>query len=293
MKKVSVIIPFYNQVGWLSEAVQSVLDQTYDNLEIIVINDGSAEDVTDFLNRYEKNIIYQYKENGGAATARNLGMQLATGDYIAFLDSDDIWLPTKTEKQIAFMEEVGAMWSHTGFYYWQPSKDKLTRVNNSDDYGDIYKKTFISIRIATPSVIINKKIIEEYPDYNFPVDLRIGQDTAFFHAISRHYEIALLEEPLVKVRMRGNNSSTRAIVRFNLRAKNYLEIKSDPEVSPTVKRIKYIYYLYSKLFGQTTNKYKEFIAKCFWTFPYAIERCYIKYLVKRNRPNKQFIKKHY
>src|SRR5690554_2836035 len=100
-KKVSVIIPFYNGVEWLCEAVQSVLDQTYKNFEIIVVNDGSPEDVSGLLSKYGNKIIYRYKENGCAATARNLAMEIATGEYLAFLDSDDLWLPAKTEKQIA------------------------------------------------------------------------------------------------------------------------------------------------------------------------------------------------
>src|SRR5690606_13284878 len=290
-KKVSVIIPFYSGVDWLSEAVQSVLDQTYDNFEIIVVNDGSGEDVTSFLNQYGDKIIYRYKENGGAATARNLAMRIATGDYLAFLDSDDIWLPTKTEKQIAFMEEIGALWSHTGFYYWTPETDKLERIDNSCDYGSIYEKTFISIKIATPSVVIHQKVIQEYPEIDFPVELRKGQDTAFFRSLSNYYKIALIEEPLVKVRMRGSKSNTLAIVRFNLRAYSYPAIKSDPTVPKDVKRIRYIYYVYGKIFGKTSNKFKEFIAKCFWTLPYTMERLYVRRFVRKNKQDELFIKR--
>lgn len=290
-KKVSVIIPFYNGVEWLSEAVQSVLDQTYKNFEIIVVNDGSPEDVSKFLEKYEDRIIYRYKENGGAATARNLAMQIATGDYFAFLDSDDIWFPTKTEKQIAFMEETEAMWSHTGFYHWNPETDKMKRVDNSNDYGCIYEKIFVSIRIATPSVIVNKKVFEEHPEINFPVELRKGQDTAFFHMLSEHYPLALLTEPLIKVRQHGNNSRAQAVVRFNLRGDSYQKIKDDPKVPKGIKRIRYIYYLYSKLFGRTTNKFKEFLAKCFWTLPYGIERIYIKKIIKRLEQDEKYISK--
>ena len=106
-KKVSVIIPFYNGVNWLCEAVQSVLDQTYKNVEIIVVNDGSPENVQSFLDKYGTLVNYNYQENQGPAVARNLGMHLATGDYLAYLDSDDVWVPTKLEKQIGFMESNG------------------------------------------------------------------------------------------------------------------------------------------------------------------------------------------
>ena len=115
MKKVSVIIPFYNGIHWLCEAVESALNQTYSNIEIIIVNDGSTEDITEFLKKFGDSIVYAYQKNQGAASARNYGIKLANGDYIAFLDADDIWLPTKLEKQIFFIEEIGAMWCHTNY----------------------------------------------------------------------------------------------------------------------------------------------------------------------------------
>ena len=286
---VSVVIPFYNRVDWLGEAIESVLNQTYDNFEIIVVNDGSTEKMDDFLYKYGDKIIYRYKENGGAATARNLALEIATGDYIAFLDSDDIWLSNKTEKQISFMEKVNAMWSHTGFYNWNPDTDSVKTVDNRNDYGYVYEKIFISIYIATPSVILNRRVLDEHPELMFPVELRKGQDTAFFHALSRYYPLALVSEPLVRVREHGGNSKYQAIVRFNLRGSTYENIKNDPNVPNGVKRIKYIYYVYSKIFGKTTNNLKEFIAKCFWTIPYVIERIYVRKIIRNLNQDKKYI----
>ena len=97
-KKVSVIIPFYSRLDWLYEAIESVLAQTYPIHEIILVNDGSKEDLTEFLDKYGKRIIYLKQENAGPAAARNNGIRRATGDYIAFEDSDDVWMPTKLEK---------------------------------------------------------------------------------------------------------------------------------------------------------------------------------------------------
>lgn len=286
---VSVIIPFYNNVDWLCEAVQSVLDQTYDNFEIIVVNDGSPEDVSDFLLKYREKIIYRYKDNGGAATARNLAMEIATGDFIAFLDSDDTWLPTKTEKQIAFMLRTGAVWSHTGFYYWNPDTYNKKVVNNFHDFGDIYQKYFISVRIATPSVIIKKELLIEHPDLKFPVDYRKGQDSKFFHNISKNYPLYLIKEPLVKVRLRGNNTNTRALVRFSLRSRQYLLLKENEneyrKVSPTIKLIFKIYHFYKRIFGYyeiNGPRIKELIAKFFWVVPFFIERFYLRYVILKS-----------
>lgn len=112
MRKVSVIIPFYQHMDRLTEAVESVLQQNYDNIEIIVINDGSPEDISDFLERFKGKIIYEMKPNGGQATARNRGIEIATGDIIAFLDSDDMWLPQKLFVQVKAMEMSNAIWSY-------------------------------------------------------------------------------------------------------------------------------------------------------------------------------------
>jgi glycosyltransferase involved in cell wall biosynthesis len=96
--KISVIIPFYKGKKWLKEAIDSVLNQTYSNLEIIVINDGSIEDISDLEIRYKQKVCFIKVQNGGAGSARNIGINNSTGTYVAFLDSDDLWLKTKIEQ---------------------------------------------------------------------------------------------------------------------------------------------------------------------------------------------------
>lgn len=298
-KKVSVIIPFYNGVDWLCEAVQSALDQTYKNLEIIVINDGSPENVDDFLKKYGDKIIYKYKKNGGPASARNLAMQIATGDYFAFLDSDDVWLPDKTKKQIAFMEQCNAMWSHTGFYYWKPENNSLKTVDIYNNYDDVYLQSFVSLKISTPSIVINKKCFEEHPEFSFPQNMRYGQDSKLFQMLSKYYPIALLCEPLMKIRLRGTNTNTRALIRISLKSSAYYEIKQNTNneyerITPTVKFIYSIYALYDNFFIWIDKKIKvpyntkEFLAKCLWSIPFIIERIYVKYIVFKNKKNKKY-----
>ena len=289
-KKVSVIIPFYNGVTWLCEAVQSVLDQTYKNVEIIVINDGSPEDITPFLNKYKEKVIYYKQENQGPAVARNYGMQIATGTYIAFLDSDDLWLPTKLEKQIPFMENNGFKWSHTGFYFWWPQNNRLEIVNNKNDYDDISLQMKISFRMATPSVVIHHDVIKEHPEINFPPELRKAQDTAYFKKLAKYYKVALIQEPLVKVRMRGENTNTLVLLRFEKKNELYIETKKQPEkFSFTEKFIYTIYHIYHKIFGKKRNKLKEFVAKCFWAIPFSIERIYLKHLIRQTTKSEKYI----
>lgn len=287
MKKVSVIIPFYKGLDWLFEAVDSVLNQTYVNIEIIVINDGSSEDITPFLEKYGDRVLYHYQENQGAAVARNLGMSLASGDYIAFEDSDDIWLPTKLEKQISSMEDNGFDWSHTGWYNWWPTTGKLQLVDNSNDYDDMRKQLMVSCHIATPSVVVSRKTMEEHPEILFPVELRKGQDTAYYRKLSNYYQLALIQEPLVKVRMREDNSYKDILKRFELRAKDYKENK---RILPLWMRINgKIYVLYHKLFGKKASDMKLTVAKCFLVIPYIMERIYVNWLVRTSKKNNRYL----
>lgn len=289
MKTVSVIIPFYSRIDWLYEAVESVLSQTYPIHEIILVNDGSNEDVTGFLEKYGNRIVYIYQKNSGPAAARNNGIRHATGDYIAFEDSDDIWLPTKLEKQIAFMESIGAMWCHCGFYYWWPNSNKLKSVNVSRDYGDVYLQRHISTKIATPGVVLDRSIYCE-GNYFFPEGVRNGEDDMLYTKLSEKYLLALVEEPLLKVRMRGTNSQNHAIERFHLRSQNYQRWKSENQSLTTMTHVIYWFYsLYSKVFRLNSNKFEDFAAKCCWTIPYVLERLYVRYIFSHMLKDEKFI----
>ena len=291
MKTVSVIIPFYSHIDWLYESIESVFAQTYPIHEVILINDGSKEDMTAFLQKYGKKIHYIYQENAGPAAARNNGIRHASGDYIAFEDADDIWLPNKIEKQVAFMEMIGAFWSHTGFYYWWPDKDRLKVVDTSRDYGDVYLQRHVSTQIATPAVMIDRRIFDENQIF-FPEDVRNGEDDRFYLELSRCYKLALIDEPLLKVRMRGNNSQTKAIERFNLRHSNYKRwIKNGDNLTPTIHLIYFFYSVYSKMFRKESNRFKDFLAKCLWTLPYIIERIYVRYLYTSTNKDSTFVTK--
>jgi glycosyltransferase involved in cell wall biosynthesis len=103
---VSVIIPTYNRAEMLIRAIRSVLKQTYEDYEIIVVDDGSTDDTAKVMKAYENDKFkyIRYSLNKGGAFARNLGLDSSRGKYIAFLDSDDEWLPTKLEKQTKFID---------------------------------------------------------------------------------------------------------------------------------------------------------------------------------------------
>ena len=102
---VSVVVPVFNGERYIQEAIESVYSQTYSNLEIIVVDDGSTDSSATKLAKF-KSITYKQQNNSGPAVARNLGVQLARGEYIAFLDQDDVWMPRKLEEQVACFSEA-------------------------------------------------------------------------------------------------------------------------------------------------------------------------------------------
>lgn len=104
LSRVSVIIPTYNRAAVIGRTIDSVLAQTYPNIEVIVVDDGSTDDTRDVLSRYDERVRYVYQQNSGPSAARNRGVAQSTADYIAFLDSDDIILPTKVAKQVAYLD---------------------------------------------------------------------------------------------------------------------------------------------------------------------------------------------
>lgn len=286
---VSVVIPFYSNKEWLRESLKSVFDQTFTDFEVIIVNDGSNEDITDVIDLYKGRILYYQQENKGPAAARNLGISKAKGKYIAFEDSDDVWLPTKLEKQISFMEDRRLVWSHTGFYNWWPDENIIKKVNVEREYGDIYFQRFISVKMATPCVaILREFLIKE--GLQFPEQYRNGEDGALWTKLSKLQPVGLILEPLTKVRMRKDNSFTHAIERFRLNAISYKIIKESPQDYPKgIIFIKHIYYCYSKIFSGKITPLKNTIAKFFWVMPYCLERLYVKKLAKNTNKDDKYI----
>lgn len=219
--KISVIIPTYNRAHLISRAIQSVLDQTYRDLEIIVVDDGSADNTEEVIKSFknEKIRYLQHNKNKGASAARNTGIRASRGEYIAFQDSDDEWFPDKLEKQIkAFNNsspEVGVVYS--GFY--RVEGDKKIYVPNDDRFtykeGNIHGELLKGNFVGTPAVLIKKECFErvKYFDEYIPA----LEDWELWIEISKHYHFKYIDEPLL------NSYSTPNSV--NLNQKNLLKAR--------------------------------------------------------------------
>lgn len=278
---VSVVIPFYSGKDWLFEAIKSVLNQTYKNIEVLVINDGSSENIDDIINKFKPRIRVIKKTNGGPASARNLGIKIAKGKYIAFLDSDDLWLPEKLEKQINFMEKTKYVWSHHSYQmFWENSK-KSRVVDTSKYSGNVYRDTYISFKVQTSTVVIRKSILIENNIY-FP-NMRYGQDLEFFRRLSKLYHLGYVDGILSKFRIRGTNAGFRAKIQLYNRANTWENIKNNNELlkllpKPIIfsyKLTKYLSKYVSKLDTIiNSEKTKEVISKFLYVLPYSIFKIY-------------------
>jgi len=252
---VSVIIPFYSRVDWLSEAVDSVLAQTYKPVEIIVVNDGSSESMESFLSKYGEQILYLTKENGGPASAKNLGIEKASGEYLAFLDSDDLWLPNKLERQIEHMNQRELAWSHTSYMtFSNVDGHTIKNVDASDYVGNVYPLVCISSPIATPCVVIRASVLKANNELRFPENMRYGEDTGLWAKMAALYPIGVVDEYLTLVRMRGTNASQSALIQLKARDQVYKLITEEIVTACPEKKLSFTNRLFFSLssFGSRT-----------------------------------------
>ena len=204
MPRVSVIIPTYNRREYVQEAIDSVLTQTYTDYEIIVIDDGSTDGTGEALQaRYGDRIHYEWQENQGESVARNRGIELAQGEYIAFLDSDDLWLPEKLEKQARILDEnpnVGLVYAQAQFI---DEDGVLLESGTSADseVAEAFDKTVLYFwnPIGGPSkTLICKAVLDRVG--GFDPQIRFGEDRDLWFRIADQSKVLGITEVLVAIR---------------------------------------------------------------------------------------------
>lgn len=280
---VSVVIPFYSGVDWLIEALDSVINQTYKNIEILVINDGSPEDLDEVKNKFKSRIQIIYKKNGGPASARNLGIEKSKGKYVAFLDSDDIWLPQKLEKQISYMESNHIIWSQHSYEMFWENKNKTKIIDTSKFQGNVYQYCLTSFKVQTSCVVVLREAMIKY-NIIFPVEKRFGQDGAFYRKLAAIYPLGYINDVLSKFRIRGSNAGFRAKVQIDDRASIWNEIRSNKKVVNNLPKPIVCVYKLLRLESKFVNflnktliksdKLLEYISKLLYLIPYIIIKLY-------------------
>ena len=213
MVKVSVITPVYNAEKYISEAIESVLNQSYEDFEVIVIDDGSKDNTLSIIKKYNRKIRWKSQENKGQASAINEGIKMAKGEYVAYLDADDVCMPDRLEIQVKYLDErrnVGLVYSS---FYQINSSGEIQRFIRAHPYDD-----FVLLQedyIARSTVMHRKKCLDEVG--LFDESITGDDDWDMWIRVSEKFGIGYVEKPLVKYRVHGENISLMRLKRLAYR----------------------------------------------------------------------------
>ncbi|MCX9083030.1 MAG: glycosyltransferase family 2 protein [Candidatus Methanoperedens sp.] len=203
---VSVIIPTYNRANLIGRAIQSAIDQTYQNIEIIIVNDASNDNTEEIVTKFRnKDVVYiRHENNKGGGAARNTGIIASRGQYIAFLDDDDEWLNDKLEKQVNAIKTLSPEWGgiYCGFYRISDKKTEKVEVFKQGDLKTELLREKFDIGSSSTLLFIKKIILEIGL---FDETFERNQDYELLIRFFRKYKLFSLKEPLVKIYTRNYN----------------------------------------------------------------------------------------
>ena len=214
-KLVSIVIPAYNRENIIRECLESVLNQTYKNIEIIVVDDCSDDNTVNVVNSIgdERIRCCKLQQNSGACFARNYGAALARGEYIAFQDSDDIWLPEKLEKQVKYLEKGNFDMVFCGMQRIMEGKTEkfFYPPMDFDESGSAPEQILFENRISTQCILMCKYVFEKV---KFDPEIKRFQDWDYAINAAHYFNIGYLKEALVISEIQANSISKNAN-RFN------------------------------------------------------------------------------
>ncbi|MEQ8364112.1 MAG: glycosyltransferase [Cyclobacteriaceae bacterium] len=261
---VSVICLCYNQARYVVEAMQSVIDQTYLAVELIVVDDAStdnsAEVIKDFVKNKEQIKFVQLKENVGNCAAFNKGFELSSGTYIIDLAADDILLPTRIEEGVNSLEKAGddfgvqfsdaQLISDEGEYIGLHSDNY---PHNSIPHGDIYRDVIARYFILSPTMLIKRKVLELLNGYD---EQLAYEDFDFWVRSSRHFKYVYIPKPLVKRRRLNDSMYSRQFIKGSEQLRSTFIVcrkinelnETQEEKQALISRIRYEIKISLKLF---------------------------------------------
>ncbi|NPB08718.1 MAG: glycosyltransferase [Thermodesulfobacteria bacterium] len=235
---VSVIIPTFNRAKFLKEAVQSVLDQDYRPLELIVVDDGSTDETARLLTSYPLRLVRR-AENRGVASARNAGLRHARGEFVAFLDSDDLWLPEKIRRQVEFfLAHPEAVAVQTEEIWIRRGRRVNPRKRHRKPSGFFFDRALELCLVSPSGIMLRREVLEEIGpfDEEFPV----CEDYELWLRLLARYPVHLLPEPLVVKRGGHEDQLSRqpGLDFYRLKAlwKLSLKVPLSPEMRLLVQR---------------------------------------------------------
>ena len=270
---ISVILPTFNRSNMIVRSICSVLNQTYKDFELIIVDDGSTDCTQDMVSRIKDSRIryIRHEKNKGAAAARNTGIKAAQCDLIAFQDSDDEWVPEKLEKQIkailALPDDFGVMYSA----FWRLGKQKIyiPPKNISMKEGWIYKQLLYGNIIGMPVSLIKKECFDVVG--GFSENLRALEDWELFLRISKFFKFKYIDEPLVLSYETEGSVSKNALA--HAEAYEYILANNYSAISIDKKLLAQYIYTIGRINFQSgdAQKGKEYLIKAWKERPFNVK----------------------
>lgn len=238
---VSIITPTYNCGKFIAETIKSVQNQTYKNFEMIIVDDCSVDDteavVKEFSNSDERIKYYKLERNSGASVARTRAMQIADGEYMAFLDSDDLWKEDKLERQLAFMKENGYAFSCTAYEKIKEDGEKTGKIVKTVKKID-YNRLLLDCPVGNSTVMYD---VKKMGKFEVPLIRKRNDDALWLQMLKKEKYIYGMKDVLMEYRLRTASLSHK---------------KSD--------LIKYHWYLYRKI--EKLSVIRSVFHICVWGF---------------------------
>lgn len=269
---VSVVMPTFNRREFIGYAVDSVLNQTWRKLELIVVDDGSTDDTGQFLGMYAADIRFKYiyQNNQGQSIARNRGIKESGGEFIAFLDSDNIWYLDKLEKQISIVERNS---SYDIFYgdgvHIDVNGNVLSRNNIKRYSGTITKYLLRDNCVSMNSTIVRKACIDDLG--GFVDDDKVAEDYELWLRLSTKYKFLYTSDYYMEYRVMENQLSTDKDSRFignELILHNFINKYPDTISKSDMDRGMSYFYVRKARYEITTGRYKRVINDLLKAFTY-------------------------
>lgn len=237
---VSVIIPTYNRDTYLEKAIQSVANQTYGNIEMIIIDDGSKVNYAESICNQFANCKYYHKGNGGLSSARNFGISVAKGEYIAFLDDDDFWKSDKLEKQVEILKTYpsvdcvhssAAVVDEKGNFTGQCIGAEQNKVHKRSGY--VFWNALGTWVVKSPTPLIRKDVFQ--PDLLFDESIKVGEDIDFYQRMFYRHKVLYINEPLAFYREYNSKRLSVQLEKYiGIEKKMYLNFKMMGVKNPIV-----------------------------------------------------------
>lgn len=220
---VSIIMPTYNCGKFIAETIKTVLEQTYTNWELVIVDDCSKDDTERVVKNFNDSRIRYYKleQNSGAAVARTTAMQKAEGEYMAFLDSDDLWKKDKLEKQLKFMKDNKYNFTCTAYEQVDEQGNKLGKTIKTKKKAD-YNRILLDCPVGNSTVMYNASALGKF---EVPNIRKRNDDALWLQMLKKEKYIYGMDDVLVEYRIRTNSISSNKLDLVKYHWKLYREIE--------------------------------------------------------------------